>query len=193
MTWPNLRVFLPHRCPRFLTNPSSVKPETALRVKQAIIQSGYKVDQSARILRTGRSYHIGILLPGIGPFYWEALQSIQDYLTRSGYFSTIFYTRDIDSAIHSSREKLSNFLNNKMIEGVIFFPLNTAEDAKILEHLRQLHEHLVIVDREINDTSLDQVFVDNYQAGSAAAEALLEEGHEELIYIHGMETSYAAV
>ncbi|OQX29522.1 MAG: hypothetical protein B0D92_03355 [Spirochaeta sp. LUC14_002_19_P3] len=179
---------------RFITDPGNVRAETAQRVKKAIAESGYKVDQSARILRTGRSYHVGILLPGIGPFYWEILQGIQDHLTRSGYFSTIFYTRDIDSSIHNTREKLSNFLNNKLIEGVIFFPLlNTEVDAGILKHLRQLHENLVIADREMEDCSLDQIYIDNGQAGGAAADALLAEGHERMLFIHGKKDSYAAV
>ncbi len=177
---------------RFLTNPDAVKQNTAHRVEKAIIESGYRVNESARILRTGRSYHIGILFPGIGPFYWETLQGIQNHLTCSGYFSTIFYSRDIDNTIHSSREKLSSFLNNKMVEGVIYFPLKTAEDAEILKKLRHFHKHLIIADQDMNDNSMDQVFIDNYQAGRTAATVLLEEGHEELIFIHGMETSYAA-
>ncbi|MDF1569174.1 MAG: LacI family DNA-binding transcriptional regulator [Spirochaetaceae bacterium] len=178
---------------RYLTNPDLVKPATAERIQKAINDLEYKLDYFARSLKTGRSYHVGILLPGIGPFYWEIVQGIQDSLTRSGYFNTIFYTRDIDTTIHSSREMLSNFLNNNMIEGIIFFPLNTPGDMDILRDLKKVHEHIVIVDRDMDAPEFDQVFIDNYQAGRLAAEAFLELGHRQFLFLHGMEVSYAAV
>ncbi len=177
---------------RFLKNPCLVSPDTAKNIREAIESSGYRLDYFARSLKTGRSHHVGILLPGIGPFYWEVLQVIQDQLTRAGYFNTTFYTRDIDSSIHSSRDMLKKFLSNNMIEGVIFFPLDTPEDIEIMRELRRFHEHIVVVDRGMDDKTLNQIFIDNKEAGRNAAQAFLDEGHSKLLYLHGKENSYAA-
>lgn len=177
---------------RYLANPGSVKPKTAIQVEKAIEETGYKVDLAARNLRMGRSFHIGILIPGIGPFYWEVLQGIQAVLSDTGYFCTILYTRDIGSSIHSSWKNLLNLLNSKLIEGVIYFPLDTPEDNVTMENLRRRHQNLVVVDRDMGEPSLDQVIIDNYQAGRKAAGMLLEQGHRNILYFHGLATSWAA-
>lgn len=178
---------------RYISDPNSVKIGTAKKIHKAIKASGYKLDYFAQSLKTGRSYHVGILLPGIGPFYWEILQGIQNTLMKAGYFSTIFYTRDIDESIHSSRKILSQVLNNKIIEGVIFFPINAYEDRNILNKMISIHENIVVVDANLNNPALDQVFVDNYIAGRKAADELLMRKHRKFIFLHGMELSYAAV
>ena len=178
---------------RYLSDPELVKPDTADKIQEAIDELGYKPDYFARSLKTGRSYHIGILLPGIGPFYWEILQGIQDKLTRRGYFNTIFYTRNIEGNVRNSREFLSEFLNNNMIEGVIFFPLLAEEDEKLLENLKNLHEHIVIADRDMGLPQYNQVTMDNYEAGRTAARELVKRGHRDMLFLHGLETSYSAV
>jgi DNA-binding LacI/PurR family transcriptional regulator len=178
---------------RYLTNPEMVKPATAEKIRLAIDKLDYKLDYYARSLKTGRSYHIGILLPGIGPFYWEILQGIQDKLTRNNFFNTIFYTRDIDGNTTNSREQLSAFLNNNMIEGVIFFPLSSDYDEELLINLGNLHENLVIVDRDVDQSRYDQITVDNFESGRRAARELYNRGHREMLYLQGQDNSYSTI
>ena len=136
---------------RYLKDPSQLTPRMREKVKNAIDATGYKLDYFARILKTGRSQHIGILLPGNGPFYWEVLQGIQDSLMHSGYFTTTLYTRDIDPNLHNSQEMLTKLLNCNMLEGVIYFPLSSSEDVRIMGELQRFHKHIVVVDRDMGN------------------------------------------
>ena len=177
---------------RYLTDPSRVKSGTAERIQSAIDTLGYRLDYFAKSLRTGKGANIGILVPGVGPFYWEVLQAIQDRLVRGSYFSTIFYTRDIDINIHSSHRYFSDFLSNNMIEGIIFFPLMTEPDREILNKMKHYHDHIVIADSDIDESSLDRVLIDSYGAGRRAAQELLKRGHREMLFLHGAKTAYSA-
>ena len=177
---------------RYLTDPNQVKSDSASKIQAAIEELDYRLDLFARGLKTGRNYHVGILLPGNGPFYWEILQSIEDKLTRAGFYINIFYTRNVDKSLNSSRDRLTIFLNNKLIEGVIFFPLLSESDEELYQKLVRMHEHVVIVDRDLNKAQIDQITIDTYRAGYQAAEEFYKRGHREFLYIGGMENSYSA-
>ncbi len=177
---------------RYLTDPKSVSPKAAARIQAAIEKISYKVDYSAQCLKTGRYYHIGILAPGIGPFYWEAFSWMQWKLNEEGYFSTLFYTRDVNTLDHSYRDRIPPFLNKRQLDGVIFFPLLSREDDEIIDNLINWGHPFVIADRTIQNASFPQVSMNNYAGGWKAAEAFLEKGHREFLFIWGRHDSPSA-
>lgn len=135
---------------------------------------------------------MGIILPGNGPFYWEILQAIEDRLTREGYYTSVFYTRDVDANYHSSLHELSDFLRNNLIEGYIHFPLVTREDDLLMDQLRAGGDPLVIIDRDVHTPDVNQIIVDNYSAGSYMAEAFSDKHHRKPLFIDAFPTSYSA-
>jgi len=178
---------------RFLSNPSSVSPGTAERIQAAIDKLGYKVDYSAQCLKTGRYNHIGILAPGIGPFYWEMFFSIQARLGDLGYFSTLFFTRDVESKSHSYRNMVPPFLKKKQLDAIIFFPTLSPEDDALLDQLQAWNKPFLILDRPIKDDLFVQMYFDNYHGGRTAAQAFLEQGHKEFLFIKGTSDSPATL
>ncbi|MBU0936193.1 MAG: LacI family transcriptional regulator [Spirochaetes bacterium] len=170
---------------RYLASPDSVRPAAAEQVKKAIEALGYQVDHSAQSLKTGRFFNIGILTPGIGPFYWEVTHAIQSLLNENGYFTSLFITRDIDNQFHSYRDRLPPFLKKRYLDGIIFFPYNTREDDQLLELLEQWGRPFIVMDRAIANPSIYQLTVDNYHAGWHAAEILINKGHRDFLFIWG--------
>src|SRR6478752_10417701 len=53
---------------RVLNDPSSVRPETAARVQEAIAELGYRRNQSARLLASKRSSLIGVAIWGTSQY-----------------------------------------------------------------------------------------------------------------------------
>ena len=178
---------------RFLGNPASVSPETAQRIQVAIDKLDYKVDYSAQCLKTGRYNHIGILAPGIGPFYWEMFFSIQAHLGDLGYFSTLFFTRDVESNAHSYRNMVPPFLKKKQLDAIIFFPTLSPEDDALLDQLKAWNKPFLLLDRPLQPDLFAQMYFDNYQAGHQAALAFLELGHREFLFIRGVADSPATL
>ncbi len=170
---------------RYLADPDSVRQAAAEKVRAAIEQLGYQVDHSAQSLKTGKFYNIGILTPGIGPFYWEMTHAIQTLLNEQGYFTSIFFTRDVDKQFHSYRNRLPLFLKKRSLDGMIFFPYNTREDDELLGFLQSWGRPFIVIDRAIANPSIYQLTIDNYKAGWKAADVLLAAGHRELLFIWG--------
>lgn len=170
---------------RFLANPDRIRTDAAIKVQAAIESLAYQVDHSAQSLKTGRFFNVGILTPGIGPFYWEITHSIQSILNENGYFSSIFFTRDIDNEFHSYRERLPLFLKKRYLDGIIAFPLATREDDHLLELLEHWGRPFIVMDRLIANPSINQLVVDNYQGGRQAADILSGKGHREFLFIWG--------
>ncbi len=170
---------------RYLADPQSVRPAAAEKVQKAIDELSYQVDLSAQTLKTGRFNNIGILTPSIGPFYWEVTHSIQSTLNEKGFFTSLFFTRNIDNQFHSYRDQIPLFLKKKSLDGIIFFPLNTREDDQLLELLSQWGKPFVVMDRPIANPAIIQLNVDNYNGGYQAADVLLKKGHTDFLFIWG--------
>ena len=81
----------------------------AQKIQAAIDALGYHVDYSAQCLKTGKSNHIGILTPSIGPYYWAVISWLQWQLNEEGFFSTVFFTRDVNTLTHSYRDRFRPF------------------------------------------------------------------------------------
>lgn len=178
---------------RYLSDPASVSPAAAERIQAAIDELGYHVDYSAQCLKTGKYNHIGILAPGIGPFYWEVFSWIQWRLNEEGYFSTLFFTRDVNTLDHSYGDMVPPFLKKRQLDGVVFFPLLSREDDAILDNLAAWGHPFVVADRCVDDPGLFQACMDNEGSGRRAAEELLARGHRDFLFLWGRRDSSAAV
>ncbi len=177
---------------RFLADSRSLRSETAEKVRAAVELLGYQVDYSAQCLKTGIYNHIGILAPGIGPFYWEVYTWLQYHLNAAGYFCTIFFTRDVADLSHSFRTEVPPFLRKRQLDGLVFFPLLCAEDDALLLLLRDWGKPVVVVDRPLDEGAQPQAFIDNYSGGWAAADALVSAGHRRFLHVAGTADSPAA-
>lgn len=70
---------------------ANVRPETAMRVREAITQLGYEQNVIAGSLRTNRTHMVAIGIPDItNPFWPEVARGIQDTMERDGYVSILF-------------------------------------------------------------------------------------------------------
>ncbi|MBN1409638.1 MAG: LacI family DNA-binding transcriptional regulator [Spirochaetales bacterium] len=174
---------------RYIANPGSVNPDTARAIQAAIEKLNYRMDYSAKSLKTGKYYNIAIVLYGLGPFYWNIISNIEYVLLKAGYFYTV-YTRNL----HMTDYKINLPLFKKRhVDGIVFFPHYSEEDDVTIRELKAMGEKFVVVDREINDDSIYQCYIDNYAAGKMAATVLLNQGHRKFLFIWGMKFIASAV
>ena len=61
---------------RYLSNPESVKPFAAYKIKDAVNQLGYVPNTFARSLRKGGSKTIGVVIPNLEFFFGKASKAI---------------------------------------------------------------------------------------------------------------------
>ncbi|MCT6892292.1 MAG: LacI family transcriptional regulator, partial [Lactobacillus sp.] len=79
---------------RVINNNGRFSEKTRQRVLDVIKQTGYKIDNNARSLRTNITFTIGILVPDIkNPFFADLVQKIEELLFTKNY-STIICNTD---------------------------------------------------------------------------------------------------
>jgi DNA-binding LacI/PurR family transcriptional regulator len=156
-------------------------PETLQRVNEAIRALNYQPNQVARLLKTGRSPILGLLVPSIAnPFFASLALEIDERAQKMGYRLLLGNTsRDA--------EKERDFLENLMAFGV----RGVITTASIVEqgHYASLIERglsIVSFDRKSSpDVSMpvDYISIDNFEAGRVATQYLIGNGHRAIAYV----------
>ena len=174
---------------RYLQSPELVSGRTGARIKEAIGELNYRIDAAAQSLKTGKTYHIGILTPGIGPYYWILFQIIQALLSERDYYTTILHTRAPETWLQETHRKILPYIRSNRVEGFICLPTETDEDLEIIREIRRHHEKVVLIDAGPKilgeNPDLPHFGVDNYLAGRKAAELLWAKGHRKLLHVCG--------
>ena len=157
---------------RYFSNPDSITLENQEKIKDALIKLDYRENKVARILASGKTEFVGILIPDIrNSFYSETLREILMSYNEYGYKFLVFIG---NSQKETERQYLAELMSYK-IEGllVISHTLSSRE-------LADLNIPIVSIERE--DQYISSVNSDNYM-GAVQAVSLLAEHHCE-VFIH---------
>ncbi len=166
---------------RFINDQSSVSEKIASRIKAAIEDLGYRIDSSARSLKTGIFGRVRIISPATGPFYWEIISAIAYSLSPSGYGIDITFTREPKYM----RNDRNGLLTKRNVDGTVIFPLRTSEDDEFIKQLVEAGECFVVIDRKMDPENVHQITIDDYDIGYSAARLFLERGHTRFLFIKG--------
>lgn len=104
---------------RALKNQPHVNDETRRRVKLAAQELGYRPSHAGKLLKSGKTHTIGLVLPDFAnPYYVEFLRSIEGECFARGYQVVA-----IEFAMDAGRERLClEQMLERRCDGVIFFP-----------------------------------------------------------------------
>jgi LacI family transcriptional regulator len=156
--------------------------KTRNRVKRAARDLGYRPNLFARSLRSNRSQTLGVVVFDItDPYCTQILRGIEDSLYHSGYLTIL-------TDIQNKRERFQRcveLLLERRVEGVIAIanPLYLGSD--LLQDLAQREVPTVIIGRQLAESSLSSVVVDNQAGAFAALEYLHQLGHRKVAFIRG--------
>ena len=152
-----------------------VNQDTAKRVLEVARRLGYRRNQAAASLRSGRSKTIAVITSDIAnPFFSEICR----------YIENIAYTSDYTVIMASSdekAEKLGRLIDTMFgynVEGLIVAPSPGSE--AILQKVVDNNIPAVLIDRDLKGEAFGRVMVDNVNAGSMAAEHLLKKGYSKI-------------
>ena len=165
-----------HDCP--------VNPDTAERVLQVAKRLGYRRNNAAASLRSGRSHSIAVIVSDIAnPFYAEICRNIENIAYKDGY-TVIFASSE------ESPQKLSHLVETMVgynVEGLIVAPCLGGEPA--LARALSIGIPTVLIDRDMPGEEFGRVLIDNVDAGKMATKYLIHQGFgkiEMLTYKSGV-------
>jgi len=160
--------------------PRPVSIETRERVLRAAKQLGYKPRHRRKAGAESKSYTVGVIVPNANSeFFGSALEGIETFL----------YSRGHDCLVGSSHSDMAiekNLISklSRLVDGLIITPVR--ELYPEIEQLPEMGLPTIIMDRQVQATSLSGVGVDNYNITVQAVRLLYETGHERLALLNGL-------
>ena len=148
-----------------------VNPDTAQRVLQVAKRLGYRRNNAAASLRSGRSHSIAVIVSDIAsPFFAEICRKIENIAYKDGY-TVIFASSE------ENPKKLAHLVETMVgfnVEGLIVAPCLDGENA--LTRAINIGIPTVLIDRDTPGTEFGRVLVDNIDSGKMATKYLIHQG-----------------
>ena len=163
-----------------LNGPHLVAEHTRLRVEQAIAETGFVRNGSARQLRAGHSPLIGLIVLDVSnPFFTEVARGVEDAANAAD--SIVVICNSDDSAAKEQRYLQS--LEEQRVQGMLITPVSSSEAS--VQRVRRRGIAVVLLDHPSRSTDLCSVAVDDVLGGELAATHLFAQGHRRIGFIHG--------
>lgn len=170
---------------RVVNGEAGVTPETASRVRAAIAELGFRRNESARLLRTGRTATLGYIAENWGDRESAALGRGVEEVAREHGFLVFAGSTDADPV---REEQLTLSLCARRVDGLVILPTPGDHDYLVSE----IHAGIsaVFVLRPPVILEADSALVDEYGAARTAVEHLVALGHRRIGFLGGDHAAY---
>jgi LacI family transcriptional regulator len=155
-----------------------ISDELAQKIRAIAEKTGYKPNQTAVSLRTGRSNILGLIVEDISNVFFASLAKvIEDEVNSLGYKILYCSTDNNDK----KGSELVNVLLHRQVDGFLITPsTGMMEEVKKLVALKK---PVVLMDRYFPELSSSYVLVDNFYGVQQGIEHLVEKGRRRIAFI----------
>lgn len=159
-----------------MAKEKGISKSTTEKVMKKVKELSYHPNNFARVLRTGKSMTIGVIVADISnAFYARICKNIETYFSKHGY-SVFFCSSDEDPLKEKS---LINMLYERGVDGLIISP--TREFSLDLKHeLHDIDMPIVLIDRYFKEEPYNYVIIDNYTISKEITQHLINLGHQKI-------------
>ncbi|MFJ9852572.1 LacI family DNA-binding transcriptional regulator [Streptomyces sp. NPDC101150] len=163
---------------RVVNGEAGVTPDTERRVQEAITALGFRRNDSARILRKGRTASVGLVLEDLAdPFYGPLNRAVEEVARDHGALLI-----NGSSAEDPAREQeLVLALCARRVDGLVVIP--AGDDHRYLEPEIAAGIATVFVDRPAGRIDADVVLSDSFGGSRDAVAHLIAHGHRRIGFI----------
>ncbi len=169
-------------------NGGNVREQNRILLEKAIEEQNYRINESARALKTNRSRTIGLVVSKFGDVFASELASAIVSELRKVQYSLVVC--ESHNSLEGEREAI-DFLMSKQVDGIMATPIS--DDGLYYKRLLdRYHLPVVLYDRKLDLDICDTVVIDNIQAAYQATRHLIEAGHREIAIVRGPQGHYTA-
>ncbi|MGE7384075.1 LacI family DNA-binding transcriptional regulator [Streptomyces sp. NPDC004126] len=163
---------------RVVNGEPGVTPDTERRVQEAIEELGFRRNDSARVLRKGRTATVGLVLEDLAdPFYGPLNRAVEEVARTHGALLI-----NGSSAEDPDREReLALALCARRVDGLIVIP--AGDDHRYLEPEIRAGVATVFVDRPACGIEADVVLSDSFGGARDGVAHLIAAGHRRIGFI----------
>lgn len=165
---------------RVISGTIPVDDATRSRVEEAIVKVNYRPNLLAQGLRSKRGMMIGFLVPMIThPAFAMMIEAIEESTAKRQLGMVLCNTRNDPDKEASSIDSMLR----RNIDGIVFS--RVSDRSRVLNIIVKSKTPAVVIDRSLDHEAIPSVLVDNYLAGTMAAEHLLEIGCRKFVCVTG--------
>ena len=158
-----------------INDPDSLTLENQQKIAEALENLDYKENKVGRILASGRTEFVGVIIPNLYMHYYsEMLNQILSTYEKYGYKFLVFAGNEKADVERKYIEELMAY----NIEGMIVLS-PTIPSGELASY------HVPVVGIEREDQYISSVNTDNYMGGVQAASLLRKSGCDILIHVNG--------
>jgi len=164
---------------RVLRETGDVRAEKVQRVRDAILELGYRRNENARSIRPGqRTDLFGLIVTDVSnPYYGQLELGVEEVLTSRGIRMLV---GNSDERIDREQDLVSDFLGRK-VDGLIVVPVG--ERSAHLQAVRSAGVPLVLASRAIAGFDVDGVVLDDVRGAYDGVATLLAHGHRRIAFL----------
>lgn len=148
------------------------------RVLDYVKKVGYKPNELAKSLRTGKTKILGLIIEDISnPFFGNIARLIESKVYEQGY--RIIYC-STNNDVKKAKELIQMFYD-RQVDGFIITPSDGLEDT--VKQLQQNNIPVVLFDRYFPGLETDYVGADNFQGAFDASSHLCQQGFKRIGFV----------
>jgi LacI family repressor for deo operon, udp, cdd, tsx, nupC, and nupG len=173
---------------RCINSPLKVSEDTRKRVQAAIEETGYAVNTLAQSFRRGRTNMVMVVVPSVGdPFFTKVMLGIRTAAKRCGY--TIMINETQLNTFNA--DEVGALMVSRQADGIILLASLSPFGTEMLSAPTSSHMPIVIGCETVSKdlSAYPSVHIDNISAAFEATEYLRSQGHENIAFISGPESS----
>lgn len=165
---------------RFVNGVSSLRPQTADKVRLAIEELGFRPNAVGRNLSTASTQTLGVVIPSLSnPVFADAVAGITD-VTRDEGYTLMLAATNYDPA---EEALLVGKLLENCVDGVLLTVADPASSPAVALLKKTKTPFILIYNQPFDDCPT--VTVNNVEAGKQVAEEFIRLGHSRLGMISG--------
>jgi DNA-binding LacI/PurR family transcriptional regulator len=175
---------------KIVNNKGNISDETRARVLDYVRETGYIADNSARILKSKKSWTIGVIYSDISlvgfehPFFSKILQSFKSTVEKEGYDIVL-----IVSKLGKNEMTYLEWCKNKKVDGILIV-MGNINNPNIIEVVSSDYP---CVSTDIIMPNLRSIISDDYQGIKIAIDHAVELGHHKISILSGPTSSRSFV
>lgn len=168
---------------RVLGGYGTVSAKTKAAVESAALRLGYRPNELARSMTTGRTGTVGVVVGDIGnPFFSLAVRGISDHLKAAGFGVILANSGEEPEEERAAIRRLLAW----RVDGIIVSPASVTDTAHIAEAIAA-GVAVTLLDRRVEGLAADSATTDDTGAAAGLTEALIRRGHRRLVYVTSSE------
>jgi LacI family transcriptional regulator len=165
---------------KVLRNHPDISEETRQRVLKRVAELDYRPNEVARGLATGRSYLVGLVVPGLlHSFFSEVATGLSNVIGAKGYSLIVASSEE---KRESEQEEIRKLLARRLDALVI---ASSGSGVELFEKLDKQPQPYILIDRNIPGLDANFVGIDDEKAGLIATKHLFEIGRRRIAHIAG--------